>query len=58
VGAPGRYRLAVRWTPSWRVESGDVCVEEAADGMTEVVARGAGPFVLGVSAFPKAPGCP
>jgi hypothetical protein len=58
VGAPGRYRLAVRWTPTWRVESGDVCVEEAPDGMTEVVARGAGPFVLGVSAFPKAPGCP
>ena len=58
VGAAGTYRLAVRWTPTWRVEAGDVCVEEAPDGMTQVVARGAGPFVLGVSALPRASGCP
>ena len=53
VGAPGTYRLAVRWTPTWRVEAGDVCVEEAPDGMTLVVASDAGPFVLGVSMVPK-----
>jgi hypothetical protein len=58
VDAPGTYRLAVRWTPTWRVETGDVCVREAPDGMTEIVAGGAGPFVLGVSMLPKAPGCP
>jgi hypothetical protein len=58
VGAPGTYRLALRWTPTWRVQAGDVCVEEAPDGMTRVVARAPGPFALGISAVPKAPGCP
>jgi hypothetical protein len=58
VGAPGTYRLAVRWTPTWRVRAGDVCLREAPDGMTEVVAPGAGAFALGVSAWPRAPGCP
>ncbi|HSK17144.1 MAG TPA: hypothetical protein VK915_13390 [Gaiellaceae bacterium] len=58
VAEPGIYRLAIRWTPTWRVEHGSVCVGEAPDGMTEVVAREEGAFLLGVSAFPKAPGCP
>ncbi|HXV57533.1 MAG TPA: hypothetical protein VD704_06665 [Gaiellaceae bacterium] len=58
VDAPGRYRLAVRWTPTWRVESGGVCVSEAPDGMTSLVATAPGPFELGVSALPRAPGCP
>jgi hypothetical protein len=58
VGTPGVYRLAVRWTPTWRAEAGDVCLREGADGMTEVVARSGGQFVLGVSALPRAPGCP
>ncbi|HWB55608.1 MAG TPA: hypothetical protein VG479_01565 [Gaiellaceae bacterium] len=57
VAAPGAYRLAVRWTPTWRVRAGDVCVEEAPDGMTSVVAERAGPFELGVSALPLPPGC-
>jgi len=57
VGAPGTYRLAVRWTPTWRVTGGDVCVEEAPDGMTNIVAGRAGPFELSVSALPFAPGC-
>ena len=57
VDAPGTYRLAVRWTPTWRVRSGAVCVEEAADGMTSVVADAPTAFVLGVSALPQAPGC-
>ena len=54
----GTHRLAVRWTPTWRVLQGDVCVEEAPDGMTSVVARSATTFVLGVSALPEASGCP
>jgi hypothetical protein len=58
VSEPGAYRLAIRWTPTWRVEHGSVCVEEAPDGMTTVVAREGGAFLLGVSALPRAPGCP
>ena len=56
---PGSYRLAVRFTPYWRVDGGDVCVERAPDGMTTVVARRAGPFALGVGLFDRrAGGCP
>jgi hypothetical protein len=58
VAGAGRYRLAVRWTPTWRVEAGEICLREASDGMTEIVADAAGTFVLGVSILPKAPGCP
>jgi hypothetical protein len=54
----GTHRLAVRWTPTWRVLSGDVCVAEAPDGMTSIVARAPTAFVLGVSALPEASGCP
>jgi hypothetical protein len=56
VSAPGSYRLAVRWTPWWRVERGDVCVREAADGMTVVRARAAGTFELGAG-IPGSDGC-
>jgi hypothetical protein len=48
VGAPGTYHLRVRYTPYWRVEAGHVCVARAREGMTEVVARAAGPFTLAV----------
>jgi hypothetical protein len=58
VGVAGTYRLAVRWTPTWRVTAGDVCVDEGPDGMTQVVATAPGAFTLGVSAIPRAPGCP
>jgi hypothetical protein len=47
VAAPGTYRLRVRYTPYWRVASGAVCLEPAADGMTRLVAARAGRFVLG-----------
>jgi hypothetical protein len=57
VEAPGDYRLAVRWTPTWRVEGGQVCVREAEDGMTTVEARRAGAFMLGVG-IPGRGGCP
>jgi hypothetical protein len=52
----GSFRLAVRFTPYWRVESGDVCVEEAPDGMTTLVARRSGSFVLGVGLFDRGSG--
>ncbi|MGH3038984.1 MAG: hypothetical protein ACRDLZ_06185 [Gaiellaceae bacterium] len=57
VDAAGTYRLAVRWTPTWRVQAGSVCVEEASDGMTSVVAAEPGAFELGVSFFPRTRGC-
>ncbi|MGH3007679.1 MAG: hypothetical protein ACRDOS_17545, partial [Gaiellaceae bacterium] len=56
---PGSYRLAVRFTPYWNVEGGDVCVERAPDGMTTVVVRRPGPFDLGVGLLDRgAAGCP
>jgi hypothetical protein len=58
VDVPGTYRLAVRWTPTWRVRAGSICVEEAPDGMTSVVAPAPGAFELGVSALPETRGCP
>ncbi|HVM69650.1 MAG TPA: hypothetical protein VM204_07435 [Gaiellaceae bacterium] len=57
VEAAGAHRLALRDTPYWRVEEGDVCLRRAADGATEVVARSAGPFVLGVGLFRRGPRC-
>jgi hypothetical protein len=57
VTAPGAHRLAVRFTPTWRVEEGAVCVEEADDGMTRLVFRRAGPFTLGVG-LRGTGGCP
>jgi hypothetical protein len=55
----GSYRLAVRFTPYWRVDGGDVCVERAPDGMTRLVVRRAGAFALGVGIFDRgAGGCP
>jgi hypothetical protein len=57
VTAPGLYRLAVRFTPTWRVEEGVLCVEEASDGMTRLVVERPGPFVLGVG-LRGSRGCP
>jgi hypothetical protein len=56
---PGSYRLAVLYTPYWRVDDGDVCVERAPDGMTTLVVRRAGAFALGAGLFDRgAGGCP
>jgi hypothetical protein len=44
--APGRFKLRIRYTPYWRVTAGDICLERAADGMTRLIAHGAGPFSL------------
>ena len=42
---PGHYRLAVRYTPYWRISSG--CVTARADGMSEVFAPR--PGTVGIS---------
>jgi hypothetical protein len=48
VAAPGTYTLRIRSMPYWTVAGGDVCVEEAPDGMTRLVARAPGAFALAV----------
>jgi hypothetical protein len=51
VGAPGSYRVRVRWSPYWRAASG--CVSRTADGQTQLDAPRAGlvqlSFSLGVT---------
>jgi hypothetical protein len=58
VSRPGKYHLAVRFMPYWHVK-GDVCVEQARDGMTDIVAGGRGHFLLaadgGLSALVTSP---
>jgi hypothetical protein len=46
VKAPGRYLLRVRYTPYWTRATGHVCVRAAANGMTLLVARRRGEFLL------------
>ncbi len=46
VERPGRYRLSVQHMPYWQVKLGAVCVAPTVDGMTWVVARRSGGFVL------------
>jgi hypothetical protein len=40
VGAPGVYRIVVRWTPYWHASSG--CVSAGKDGMIRLHASAAG----------------
>ncbi len=51
VGAPGSYRVRVRWSPYWRTSGG--CVSRTADGLTQLEVRQAGlvqlSFSLGVT---------
>jgi hypothetical protein len=49
VASPGIYRLALRYTPYWRLEVGGLCVDEAADGMTELRFSRAGSFKLQIA---------
>jgi hypothetical protein len=44
VGAPGRYRVAVRYSPYWLAVPG--CVERAPDGMLRLIAARAGTVEL------------
>lgn len=57
VGAPGRYRLRVRFTPYWRIRQGDVCLERLPDGMTGLTVRQAGRFALRIDLTPEGSGC-
>ena len=54
VGEAGTYRLAVRYTPYWDVESGRVCLTEAPDGMTLLHASESGGFALRIEQDPLA----
>jgi hypothetical protein len=45
VGAPGIYRVKLRWSPYWRASSG--CVAKTRDGMTRLTVRHAGLVELG-----------
>jgi len=44
LGQPGRYRVAVRYSPYWTTHAG--CVAPRADGMTELSTRRSGVVVL------------
>ncbi|MGZ4396349.1 MAG: hypothetical protein ACXVZ2_13415, partial [Gaiellaceae bacterium] len=44
LSRPGRYRLAVRYSPYWHAE--DACLARAADGMTTIEARRPGELQL------------
>lgn len=33
---PGTFRVAIRWTPYWTIQSGSGCVEEGPDGFTRI----------------------
>jgi hypothetical protein len=46
TGTPGNYRLAVRFTPYWRLVQGNLCLDVAPDGMTELRTASPGPFRL------------
>lgn len=50
----GMYRLRVRYTRYWRVAAGGVCVRSTPDGMTELVARRPGRFLLTLPGDPSA----
>lgn len=49
----GTYRLAFRFTPYWRVREGNVCLTQAADGMTELRTETAGSFTLQIAVFAR-----
>ena len=52
TGAAGPHLLRVRYTRYWQVRRGDVCLRPRPDGMTTLVARRPGRFVL---ALPEEP---
>jgi hypothetical protein len=54
IGGAGRFRMRVRFTPHLRVQTGALCLEKAANGMTTLVARRGGRFVLVVPESPTA----
>jgi hypothetical protein len=54
VGAPGTYRLRVRYMPYWQVRQGGICLERAPNGMTAVRVAKPGRFVLALDTGPAA----
>src|SRR5262249_53179629 len=51
VAAPGRYRVAVRYSPYWSAERG--CVEAGADGLVRLSVKRAGPVDLSFKVGPE-----
>jgi hypothetical protein len=49
VSAAGTYRLAVRFTPYWRIASGELCTARAPDGMSELRIGRGGAFRLEIA---------
>jgi hypothetical protein len=47
VDRPGRYRVAINWSPYWRTELG--CLSRATDGTVELIAARAGVLRLDLS---------
>jgi hypothetical protein len=52
VDAPGRYELRLRWSPYWRLASGDACINQTSDGTIGLRADRPGPFRLTVADLP------
>ena len=50
----GSFRVAIRWTPYWAVESGPGCVEEGEDGFTRLTFRKPGRIEVEASFRPLA----
>jgi hypothetical protein len=53
----GLYRMRIRFTPYWHVESGQLCLERASDGMTLLRASRPGRFELRSAVRALAAGC-
>jgi hypothetical protein len=49
VAASGRYELRLRWSPYWRVASGNACISRTPDGTIGLRASRPGPFRLTVA---------
>lgn len=54
VAAPGRYQLRLRWSPYWRLASGDGCISRTGDGVIGLRADRPGSFRLTVADLPGA----
>jgi hypothetical protein len=54
VREAGTYSLRVRYMPHWQVRRGEVCLERAPDGMTRMLIRRPGRFILTLDRNPAA----
>jgi hypothetical protein len=54
IGRAGTYALRVRYMPYWQVRRGRVCLQRASNGMTLMLVRRPGRFVLATDGGPAA----